>query len=75
MDFAVHLLPSAALLAVIVLAWRREWLAGVAFIALALGYAYWARDHAAWIAAISGPLLVVGILFLGSWTHQRRADP
>jgi hypothetical protein len=70
--FAVHLLPSALVLAIVAIAWRFQWIGGVAFIALAVLYAVMARDRIDWIAVISGPLVIVGALFLASW--RRRAD-
>lgn len=72
LDFLIHLIPSAALLAVVAAAWRREWIGGVLFVALALGYAYWAREHLTWIAAIAAPLLIVGSLYFVSWSRRGR---
>ena len=71
-DFLIHIAPMAVLLVVVALSWKWEWLGGVVFTALACGYAYLARHHAAWIPTIAGPLLVVGVLFLWSWVHRRR---
>jgi hypothetical protein len=71
-DFLVHLAPMVALLGVVALSWRREWVGGTVFTALALAYAYVARHHLSWIPVVSGPLLVVGILFLWSWSQHRR---
>lgn len=70
--FLVHLAPMGLLLAVVGLSWRWEWIGGLVFTGLAAVYAYLARDHASWIAAVSGPLLVVGVLFLWSWVQGRR---
>lgn len=70
--FLIHLVPTAVLLGVVALSWRREWIGGVVFVGLAGGYAYFARRHVAWILTISGPLLVVGTLFVYSWVHRRR---
>jgi len=65
----VHLLPSVLLLSLVASTWRREWLGGSAFILLAAAYAVfaWRRDHADWALVISGPMLVVGLLFIWSW--------
>jgi len=41
-----------------------------AFIALAVIYAVMVRGRVDWMAAISGPLLVVGLLFLASWRQR-----
>ena len=71
-DFFVHLLPALVLLALIVTSWQREWIAGVAFIGLAIVYSLTVgRGHADWVLVISGPLLIVGVLFLCSWQHRR----
>jgi hypothetical protein len=72
-DFALHVWPIVALLGVVALSWRWEWVGGLVFSVLAVAYAYWARPHTSWVAIISGPLLVVGVLFLLSWTRHRRA--
>ena len=69
-DFAIHLAPSLLLLAVVALSWRWPWVGAAVFTALAVMYAYVAHDHASWVAVISGPLLVVGILFFWSWRHH-----
>lgn len=66
-DFALHLAPAAAVLAIVAVSWRRPWIGGVAFVLLAAGYALAARDRLDWIIPISGPLLAVGLLFLWSW--------
>jgi len=71
-DFLIHVAPMALLLVVVVLSWRWELVGGVVFTGLALAYAYMARRHASWIPTISGPLLIVGLLFLWSWVHRRK---
>lgn len=73
-DFLIHLIPTAALAGIIALSWNREWLGGVMFTAVALVYAYSARDHINWIVTIAVPLLVVGALYFASW-HWRRRSP
>ena len=75
-DFAIHLVPALALLAVVALAWRRAWIGGVVFLALAILYAItMAKGRLDWMVAISGPLAVVGLLFLWSWRlTPRRSD-
>ena len=70
-DFLVHLIPAFVLLALVGASWRWEWIGGVAFIGLAVAYAVtMARGHIDWMLVISGPLLVVGALFLWSWLHH-----
>jgi hypothetical protein len=74
-DFLIHLIPSLVLLAVVVASWRRPWIGGLAFIAIAIAYGNLAGNHVSWIVAISAPLLIVGILCLWSWYGLRRDRP
>ena len=70
-DFLVHLIPSFVLLAVVGASWRSEWIGGLVFIGLALLYALMAGTRVDWMLLISGPLMVVGALFLWSWRRRR----
>lgn len=70
-DFAMHVAPMLILLAVVAVSWRWAWVGAIVFTGLAVGYAYFARNHVSWIAVIAGPLLVVGVLFFWSWRHHR----
>ena len=65
-EILIHLLPSLLVLALLVLSWRRQWIGGVAFVGLAIAYAVMVRFRLDWIAVISGPLLLVGMLFFWS---------
>ena len=65
--FAIHLLPSLLVLAVVALGWKFEWVGGIGFIALAILYAAMVWGRIDWIAAISTPLLLIGLLFCASW--------
>lgn len=73
-DFAVHLLPAAIVMAIVIMAWERPWAGGLSFIAIAVAYGLTTRSRPDWILAISGPLLAVGVLFLWSWRSQRRVN-
>ena len=68
--FGMHLVPSLALLLVVVVSWRWEWVGAIVFIVCALLYTYWARAHPSWGVLIGGPLLIVGLAFLQSWMHH-----
>jgi hypothetical protein len=57
----MHLIPTMVVLAVLAFAWRRPQQGGALFVAAALLWLVTSRGEA-WI--ISGPLLVVGLLFL-----------
>jgi len=70
---ALHLVPAAIVLAVLALAWRREIAGGIVYLALAAGYLIMAAGRVHWsaIAAISGSLTVLGVLFFASWWSGR----
>lgn len=72
--FLVHLLPSFALLALVLLAWRYPLVGAIAFIGFALGYVLLAGlDRPwSWYAFISGPALIVGVLYLTDWLRLRK---
>ena len=71
----IHLVPTIIIVAVLVVSWRREWIGGILFIALGIFYIVWAWGRFPWTtyAIISGPLILMGILFLLSW--RLRAVP
>ena len=69
----MHLLPSTILvIIVLIVSWRREWIGGVLFNALGVLYIvlFWGRFPWFTYAAISGPLFLVGILFLLNWRFR-----
>ncbi|NNM06852.1 MAG: hypothetical protein HKO65_17280 [Gemmatimonadetes bacterium] len=65
----MHLIPNMVVLAILLLAWRWEWIGAVAFAGSGLLYIFWAwgRFHISAYIAISGPLFLVAALFLGGW--------
>jgi len=65
--FVVHLAPSAIVLAVAALSWRSPLVGAVGFGLFAIAYAMMVRGRLDWIAAISGPLALVAVLFFVSW--------
>ena len=65
-DLAIHLTPAVLLLGIVAASWRWQWVGGIAFIALAAAYMTMV-NRLDWILVISGPLLIVGTLFLWSW--------
>jgi hypothetical protein len=72
-DFIIHLIPALVLLGLVIASFRRPWIGGVAFIGLALAYAMtMSKGRLDWMLTISGPLLVVGALFLWGWFQRTR---
>jgi hypothetical protein len=65
--FALHVAPAVVLCAIVAASWEREWVGGMTFVVLGLAYIGLARGRLDWVLLISGPLLIVGALFLLSW--------
>ena len=62
-----HLVPCFVITAVLLFAWKWEWVGGVLFSGFAVYYAAENFRHPRWVVTISAPLLLVGLLFLASW--------
>lgn len=74
--FAIHLLPSVVVMAVVAAAWRHPWIGAAAFAALAIAYAAMVPSRPDWILTISGPLALIATLFaMGAVEHRRTAGP
>lgn len=73
----MHNLPSLFIFIVLYFAWRWEWVGTVVYVGLALFYIIWAwgKFHITAYFAISGPLFLVGILFLLGWIYRREVHP
>jgi hypothetical protein len=73
----IHLTPVYVVVIVLVIAWRWEWVGAVAFIGLALLYLLqvWGREHWSAYLAISGPLALIGVLFLFNWIYRAGSAP
>ncbi|HEY0873405.1 MAG TPA: hypothetical protein VGD94_08030 [Vicinamibacterales bacterium] len=69
-EVAIHLIPSALVLTIVAAAWRRPWIGGASFLGLAVAYAVSVDFRPDWILAISGPLLIVGLLYL--WPRRKK---
>jgi hypothetical protein len=69
--FLLHLTPMFVLLAVVTLSWRWPWVGAGVFTGLAILYAT-TSPRLDWILYISGPLVVVGLLFFLSWRFRAR---
>lgn len=69
-DFVIHLLPAFVVAAVVALSWTRPWIGGILFVGMAAAYAASVPNKPDWILVISGPLVLIGVLYLVSWrTH------
>jgi hypothetical protein len=62
----MHLIPTAIILGVLAIAWRWEKIGGILFVLLGVAYIalFWDPERLPGYLVISGPLFLVGILFL-----------
>jgi hypothetical protein len=69
---SIHLIPTAIIVLVLAVSWRWEWVGGVLFIAAGILYLSNPRTwhHLSWIVVMSGPLFLVGALFLLNWLKR-----
>lgn len=73
--FLVHLLPSFALLALIIVAWRYPLIGVIAFIGFAVAYVWLVGFDRpwSWYAAISLSSCIVGLLYAADWRQRKNA--
>jgi len=72
----IHLIPTVVILLLLAVAWRRDWVGAIAYISLGVLYLViaWGRFHWSAYAAISGPLLLIGLLFFLGWLYRAKLD-
>lgn len=65
----IHLVPTAVILGVLVLSWKREWIGALFYPVLAILYIVlaWGKFPMGTYFIISGPLALTGVLFLVNW--------
>lgn len=69
----IHLIPIYVILIVLAISWRWEWTGGVLFISLAALYLVisWGQFHWSTYLVMSGPPLLVGVLFIINWFYRK----
>ena len=65
----IHLIPTFAILLCLAIAWRWAWLGAILFVIFAGIFLVMSRGEG-WI--VSGPLFLVGGLFLIDWLYRAR---
>ena len=75
--FAFHLIPAFVVLAVALAGWRWPLVGALGFFALAGGHVLMVGldRHWSWYASISGPALLVSLLFFADWLAARETKP
>jgi hypothetical protein len=70
----MHLIPTFLLLVLLVVSWRREWIAGVMLPLLGVLYVVWAWGgpfaSPSTLLLMAGPLVLTGALFLLNWSNR-----
>ena len=68
----IHLAPVGGLILFLAISWRWEWIGGIVFPALGVLYivSAWGNFHWSVYFTISGPLFVLGALFLLNWRYR-----
>ena len=68
----MHLVPTALVLIALAVSWRWEWIGGLLFVALGVWYIIisWNKFHWTTYLIISGPLFLIGALFLANWRFR-----
>ncbi len=69
----IHLVPTYVILILLAIAWRWEWVGAILFGVLGVWYILMTRGRVPWTAylAMSGPLFLIGVLFLLNWVYRR----
>ncbi len=70
--FLIHLVPAYIVLATVVIGWKWDLAGCYIYYTLAILYGIWAQQHLLWILGISGPLFLLGTLFLISSYLKKR---
>ena len=72
----IHLVPVYIVVIALCIAWRWEWVGAILFIALALFYPVWSEGRFHWSAylVISGPLVLLCVLFLFNWIYRAQIN-
>ncbi|MEI6731713.1 MAG: hypothetical protein WCK90_03455 [archaeon] len=74
----MHNIPSIALLIILIVAWKYEWVGAVAFILAGVAYIVMLAMNPifewymiSWSVIIAGPAFFIGILFYLNWVRKR----
>lgn len=70
-----YLLPSSIILLLLVVAWRWEWAGAIGFFVVSAVCVARDADRMQWVSylEVSGPLLLIAVLFLAGWRQKARS--
>ena len=69
---AIHLVPTLIIVLLLIIAWRWEWIGGIAFLILAATYVVmaWRRFPLSVYFVVAGPMVIISILFFINWKYK-----
>jgi hypothetical protein len=81
--FLIHLIPSFILIAILIIAWKWEFIGGIIFTLIGLGFSpfifvhNYKMNHSVWMSIgiilfITIPFVIVGILFIRSHYMKKK---
>ena len=73
LGFAIHMIPSLILVAILALAWRFEVVGGIAFLLMSIVPFVRLGNPVRVNLILAGPFIVAGLLFLVSYVRRTRA--
>jgi len=82
-DFLMHLIPSFVLIVLLIIAWKWEFIGGIIFALIGLGFSpfiymhNYKMNHSVWqsleiVLFINIPFVIVGILFMVSHYNKKK---
>ena len=72
--FSIHMIPTMIVVAILIAAWRWEWVGAVVYALLTALYLWWGlpRRPLFGVLMIAIPLLVIAGLFLADWIERAK---
>jgi glucose-6-phosphate-specific signal transduction histidine kinase len=74
-DLCLHLIPSFVLAAMLILAWRWEWIGALMSASLGVLFLWWNSNYrhnaSVDVLIIAGPLFALAVLYLLNWLMRR----
>jgi Flp pilus assembly protein protease CpaA len=72
--FSIHMIPTMIVVAILIAAWRWEWVGAVVYALLTALYLWWGlpRRPLLGVLMIATPLLVIAGLFLADWIERAK---
>jgi hypothetical protein len=74
--FLIHLIPNFVLILVLIVAWKHEWIATIAYLIVGIAYIvmFWGRFPVVTYLTIAGPLFLIAVLFWLNWMNRKKLN-